>query len=350
MSQEPTIISQSREAEADTNTWKLSVLGILGIVSAFGASYYLNEFFITVSAHFLLLGFICVSLFVIFLVLNSFFIKSRWLLVMMTVFQGALFLLFFFHLAGSSPSTIFLLAIFLFLFFVMQGVIGTQKALRNSIHAHFFQIARVASSKIITAFLIFLSIIFYVHYFEQGNLTDTTGKKFSDYLLNSLTPAVQIQIPEISFDESVNSFITDLTKHTLQKSSINIADPTGGNKIFELNFSDLPEKQKEELIKETAKNIRSSIEKNIGQLNGEQNVRDALFSIEKNFVGTFSENTKLVISIGFTILLFFTLKGISFIWLGIIDFLSFLIFKLLIVLKFGRVSNEMRVREFITLP
>ncbi len=344
------VISQSKEQEADTNIWKLAILGLLGVLSAFLASYYVNEFFITIDSHFLLLGFLFSSFVIIFSVLNAFFVKNKWLLFSITVFESIIFFFSFFRMGGSHPSVFFMAALVLFLYFVIQGTEGARKALVNSVHIRFFQVARIVSSKTITAFLIFLSLITYVYYIEQGNLNDKAGKIFTNYFLDSARPVIELEIPGISFDGSVHDFIRTLTNHALQKSRISIADPTGGKKTFELNFSDLPNQQKEALIETTSRNIRESMEKSVGPLNEKESVRDAVYNIIKRFVGGFSEKTKEWMGIGFMVLFFFTLKGLSFIWLALIEFISFLAYKLLIVLKFGTVSSETRVREFVTLP
>jgi len=349
MSQEPTIISQSKESEEDKSVWKLVVLVFLGVASSFTASYYFNEFFITAGANFLWLGFLFATIFSIFIVLNSFFVKNKWLLAGIIFIQSALFLLFFFRLAGQDPSEAFLAGVLLFLFFVTRGAEGARKALINSARIRFFEIARIASSKAITAFLIFLSIIFYVYYFEQRNLNDSVGKVFSNYILDSAEPIVNLQIPGVSFNQTVDKFITTITENTLRSSRISVADPSGGKKTFELSFSELPYQQKNELIIETKNNIKKSLEKDFGVLDGNEKARDAIYGIEKGLVEKFSDKTKSMLGIGFVILLFFTLKGISFIWLAVIEFISFLFFKLLVVLRFANVNSETRVREFITL-
>ncbi len=347
--QEPVIISQSKDEEADTSAWKLIVLALLGVTSGILSSSYTVQFFKTADTHFLLMALLYASIFVIVGVLESFFIKSASILWLLASLEGLSFLSFFVAPSGFISSSIFIGGSILFLFLIMHAILSGRRALLNSLNIHFFEVMKPVVTRVITALLIFVSVFSYVYYVEQNKMTDSIGKVFVNDLLNSVQPIMSFQIPGASFNQMLPDFIKVVATNALTDSNISLQDTTS-NQAVKVNFSRLPPAQRTDLINQASQNIEQSLQKDFGTLDMSQNVYETFFTVIKNFVSKFSDTTKITVIISFIILVFFILKGISFVWLWIVEAVSFLIFKLLLATGFAKISTETCSREFVILP
>ncbi|MDO8556920.1 MAG: hypothetical protein Q7R98_00465 [Candidatus Jorgensenbacteria bacterium] len=341
------IVNPVGETEADTSAWKLIVLVFLGLGSSALAGYYLSIFFTASRLAPLLASFSFAALFAIFTVFNVFFLKDKWLL------RGTLFiecfipLLFFFSVAASGFATLLFAAFALFLIFTVNGAVRGKRILENGLAIHFFEIARPVMTKLVTGFLIFLSILAYVEYIGLGKLNAETGQFTMNQILVSADPVLKLQFAGVSFNQTISEFARAVAKSTINKTRFQpINDPNLG---LQGDLTQLPQETQDRIIDALSTNLIQSLEGRFGTLNLQERAGDAIFRIVKNALGNFSGGAKSLLGATGAVLFFLALRGIALILLPIIEFIGYLLFKLLLIAGFARITIEMRNREFVVL-
>lgn len=343
MEQNPVIISQSKEAEADYNVIKILALAAAEVFFGLCAVYFFNSFVAQVDYHYLLWASFFSLFFFALMTLNTFLVKSLYKLQGIVFIVTLLPLLIFYNRLFPVPSYPLIGGAVLFAIVMGVGIRHGARTLQNSLKVRFFEVARVVLPKVVTGFLIFLSVLVYANYFEWGNFNPALGQKIVDETLHSGEPLARFLIPDISFDKPLKEVLDAFTERELQKSDIVAQNDA------QISFSKLTGDAKAKAIAEVSGRLRASLEKSFGELNVNEPVNSIVYGLIKKYIDTLGPLGQSIFGIGTIILVFFLLKGVVILFYWLINFVAFLIFKFLLAIKFAHISVETRSRDFISL-
>lgn len=334
----PTVISESREAEADNNLWKLLVLLILGGLVNVLTTYAFLGFLVQSDYAYLWYTLILGGLFLALVILHAFFIKNR------TKLGGILLLECIVPvglLAGDvlkNPSLPFIIGTAVAAGLVIAGGMRGAQALGDTLKIRFFKIAKVVTPKAATGIALFLSAIFYMNYFELGRLNEATAQKMLDETLGASTPILHVWFPNVSFDQSVKDFLESSAASQLNKleGTVNAGES-------------MTPAAKTKIIAQVTGQLRAALERYTGPLIMDAPLKNELYGVLKRQVQKFSAGTQLAVGAGVAFLFFLTLKSMFAIVYWLIWFVAFLLFKFFLTVNFAHIALQTRSREFIIL-
>jgi hypothetical protein len=347
MFQEPTIESRGKTAEIDQNNLKIIILGILGVgASAASTHFFLRLLSALTLPHFLLwLG--CVSLFLIFVVLQALFVKRLSKLFAICALECLAVLPFF--ISQLYPVSVPLLVGFaLFAVFFVTGVYEGWKFIAESLSLRFSFVSRNILSRVATGLLIFLSVVTYVWYFDLGRFNPEDGKRLVAGGVVSIEPALRVWFPGTSMNDTVESFFRKAAESELRKLP-EPQPPQGLTQNERTDFQVLTKQQQERAIAEGGEAMRQSFEKTFGPLPKTALVKDAFYAIVSGQIQAFSAKTRSYFGLIVALLVFSTFRSLFALFLPFVRLLSFFLYKLLVITGFAYVTVETRNREFIML-
>lgn len=341
------IVNPTEDTESDSSAWKLIVLIFLGLCSSALAGYYLNGFFLAGNFSLLITSFCFTAVMAILMIFNALFVKSKWLLRGIVFVECFTVSAFFMPIITPQLITQFAVALALFVIFAIQGVGRGVKILNNSLSVHFFETAKPIASKLATGFLIFLSIMAYVEFIDLGRLSSDTGRLIMNQVFVSAEPVFKLQFSGVSFNQNVGEFVKAIAWSTINKTRFEpINDPNLG---LRGDLTQLPRETQNRIAEALSISLLQSLESKIGSLGVNESVQDAMFRIIKDWLGRFTGTAKKLLGITGVVLAFFALRGIALILMPAIEFIGYVIYKLLLASGFARVANEVRNREFVVL-
>ncbi len=345
---EPSVVSQSRIEETDFNIAKIIILAIFSIGTSVAMMYEFGEFLSSFQYAFLWFGVITLLMFLVLNILNTFFIKRFSILAGIVLLEAGLPVLFFMDRIKTEAWPI-AIGFTLFFIFILWGMQRGRSHLANSVKIKFFSIAKTVTPKLVTGVLIGVSVIFYMNCFSVGGAcVEGLGREVLNQTLTASTPIVNIWVPNVSANQTINEFFKQFALSEMAR----VQSEGGLTSAINLKsgISDLPIEVREKIVNQFSGEIRKAAEEKIGPLNSKASVRNEAFRLISEYIGKFSDVTKSLISIGLAILFFFSLKGFGFLLYWFINFIAFLIYKLLIAANFAAVDYETRNREFVILP
>lgn len=339
------IVSQSKEADADRNNWKILFLGFLGFCASFGVSYFFDILLENPSlSRLIIFGFFMI-VGVVFLLIPAFFVKTEWKLYLIGFASTlAATLPFFDRWNEKIGFIIFFGALLLFAFFCIGLRSGVQ-SIENSLKVKFFLIGKSITPKIVNGFLLFLSIIFFGNYFLWGRFTEDLGKTVWHESLLGGEPILKLWYSEADFAQPLDQFFETIARSQLRKTKFKLS----ASEDNEIDFSRLNIEVQSLLVKQTAGEMFKYAESRLGPLDPYMTVEEVGYSSIRNFWDTLSSKTKLAGGVILAFLVFITLKGIAGLLYWLIHSIAFILFKLLIVLGFAFTSLETKTREFVLL-
>ncbi|MEK7465344.1 MAG: hypothetical protein AAB631_01045 [Patescibacteria group bacterium] len=333
----PTVISESREAEADNSLWKLLILLILGGLINVLTTYAFLGFLVQSDYAYLWYTLILGGLFLALVILHAFFIKNRmklgWILLLECAAPVGL-------LAGDilkNPSLVFIIGTTVAAGLVIAGGMRGAQALEDTLKIRFFKIAKVVTPKVATGIALFLSAVFYMNYFELGRLNEATAQKILNETLSASTPILHIWFPDTSFDQPVKNFLESSAASQLDK----LEDTA--------NAGELTASLKTKIMTQVTGQLRTALERYTGPLTMDAPLKSELYAVLKRQVQKFSVGTQLAVGAGVAFLFFLTLKSMFAIAYWLIWFVAFLLFKFFLTINFAHISLQTRSREFIIL-
>ena len=347
MNNEPSIVSQSKVEEVDFSILKISFLALFSVGTSMAMIYELNEFISSLQYGFLWLGILALFMFLVINVLNVFFIKHRSILFGIAFAEACLPALFF---LSRIRTELWPLAIgfSLFFVFVAAGLRQGRAHLANSIKIRFFATTKLVTPRLVTGVLIGVSILFYMQCFSLGGTcAEGVGREFIRQTLNVSQPIVNIWVPNVSPNQTVTDFF-----HQFASAEVNSTAFRANNApiITSNGISEIPVKVKDQIIDSFSNQLRATVEEKVGPLNSKESVLNEVYRIITKYLSGFSDLMKRLMSVGVAVVLFFLLKGFGFLVYWFVDFIAFLIYKLLIAANFATVNYETRNREFVILP
>lgn len=345
----PTVTQQAKEPETDKSSLKIFVIGLLGTVSVYFATFRFTEFLSFLTPMNAFLAFISVSGFFVIAVLQAFFVKSPWRLLTICVIEvlgaGAFFWKMFFPI----PSYPLIAGMILFLGFLYFGAYEGSRFLSQALSIRFSFVSRGILARSVTGFLLFLAAVSYVWYFNLGKFNPNDGYELVAGGIFSGEPILHIWFPGASLDQTAEVFFRKVAEAEYRK----IPRPNmmmGSDTYDKIDFNILNKQQQELLIQGTSETLRVSFEKALGiPISKDALLKDVLYSFLTNKIENFSDRTSDYFGIVVASFIFFSLKGIFMSVGWFIRFITFLIYRLLLVFGFAYVSVETRNREFILL-
>lgn len=345
---EPSVVSQSRVEETDFNIIKIVMLALFSIGTSMAMIYEFGEFLSSLQYAFLWFGITALLMFLVMNILNAFFIKRLSILIGIAFLETCLPILFFLDRVKTEMWPL-IIGLLLFFVFVIAGIQQGRMYLKNSVRVKFFSITKMITPKLVTGALIGVSVVFYMQCFSTGGAcVNGLGRELLNQSLSASKPIVNIWVPNISPDQTINDFFRQFALSEMAR----VQSEGGLSSAINLKtgISELPFDVRERIVNQFSGEIRKTVEQKTGPLNSKVSVRDEVFRLISDYVGKFSDATKSLISIGLAILFFFTLKGFAFLLYWFVDLIAFLIYKLLIAANFAAVNYEMQNREFVILP
>lgn len=344
MSLNPTIISQSQELEADRNPLKIIILAVVGMTLSFAAVYFFNRFLLTAGYGDFFRSFLFGGGFLVLTVLQVFTIKSLTKLNFILFLEVLSALAIFYPYFYPQISIPLVAAGFLFFFFLSLGASQGLKLLGNSVKIQSILTAKMIIPKAVTGLLIFLSVILYLDYFKWGKFNDGLGQTLVNQSLIVSKPIFKYLSPEFSPDKTVNQFFLAVSENQLEKLKLR-NDITG----LDLNYDALSPEEKKQVAGKVAEQLKLSTEKIVGRLNGNDTLNKAIFLGIKNYINNFPPNFTAVFGIVTALVFFAILKSVAVLFYWLIEIVTLIVFKILLISGFAYISIENRSREFILL-
>jgi hypothetical protein len=324
----------TNEAEADKAIAKIVILAIIGIVFSFLFGYFLKLFILEGQSDFLLFSFLAGLGFLVFFLLNVFFIKNLWL-VNLIIFLGALAFSASFY---DQLSKIFGIGVLIsFLILLLANYVGRQE-LENMLKIKFWRVSKKTVPKAIVALAVFVGIV----YVGVANL-DIERKEFFisqetfEKIISPITKLGIIQgfVPGFDLSLPTEKLIKNLAASQIEQNS-------------ELKL--LPETVKNQLIERSVKELENKIsEFTATPLDSKAKASDALYEMMVKRFGDLPANAKSIAPKIVAALIFLTIVGLSLPIRLIVSVLVFLIYEICLALGFSTIMMEGRSREIIIL-
>ncbi|MEK7464381.1 MAG: hypothetical protein AAB617_01235 [Patescibacteria group bacterium] len=347
MTQNPTIISQSKEAEEDRGWFKITLFALLGILSVYAGSYFFNEFLITALYSRFFASVLFFVLFLAFVVLYPFIIKSGVKKGLILLLQAIAALSVFFDRLYPVPNYILLGAGLVLCLFLLSGINRSSQILNNSLSIKFLSATKAGLPKMVTGLLIFLSVLFYLNYFEWGKFTDKLGQNLVVGIIDSSEPVVKFWFSDINFSGSVGTFLDSVALSQLKRLRFDAVKSSQNN--FADNFQNLLPAQKAAMEKQVSLGLKTFIENKVGPLNASAPLKEMVYSLLKKNFNQLPSATKSIFGLLSAFVFFLTLKGFAFLFYWLIEAVAFIIYKFLIITGLAYISLESRSREFVIL-
>ncbi|MCP6719868.1 MAG: hypothetical protein KJI72_00895 [Patescibacteria group bacterium] len=346
MSPNPTVISQSKESEEDRSLWKIIILVLFGAGFIFATTYFFNKFLLTADYSRLFFSLLFGGGFLVVMILQIFFIKGRFNMVVVMFLQGITPLIVFYSRIYPSPSLVLIAGSLIFFIFLVFAAVRGQRVLSNSLEIKFFFTARSILPRAVTGLLIFLTIVFYLNYFSWGNFNDELGRVLVGQTLASSQPIVGLVFSDISFNKTVQSFLDVIALNQLRKIPSSMGETEADPAI---NFQRLPPPEKAEAVRRFSLELKKELEKVVGPLNASAPVTGEVFRITKDYFNGLSAALKSALSLALALAFFFGVKGIAVLLYWFIELVAFVLFKFLLISGFAHITLENRGREFVML-
>lgn len=374
MSEEPQVRimgEAGRRREVDAGGGRSSLPKALGIscaaavFSALAVKYFYDLLLAAAGFGALILSLAFAVFFLVAVLFQAVLVRRRMVVYSVTALAAALPLAFFYGkltspiaLAGLAAGSV------IFFSFTAAGLARGRDVTENGIRIKFFLIAKSVLPKVLTGFTILLSVIFYFTYFQWGGLTEAKSHFIMNHLLASANPVVAVIFSGASLDEDIDDFLVKFSESQFDRLSGSLLPPDllPENLSIPGLTSDGPGDQfsevlagrlvKQESVKQMSVALKGSIEGFTGPIASGATVKDVLFQAAKKFIAGLAQNTPWVVpalGVAAAFLFFLTIKSFSFIIAWAVAFLAFMIYKILIAVRFARIEEKQVAKEEIVL-
>jgi hypothetical protein len=344
----PTVTAQATEAEVDRSTLKIVLLALFGIGSSVLATKLFLNFLLSVRTDFFFLWLIAAAVFLVFVLLETIFIKSRMKLVGITFLQGIVPLALFANELYPNPSTPLFVGAGLFSLFLIFGSHKGWRFLQESLTIRFSFMAKIVLPKVVMGMIFFLLSVLYVQYFQLNKFTDQLGESILSEALTASEPLVKLWFPGVQFDQNVGSFFGSVAESQVKNTRVEMTRNDGARVLTE--FQSLTDDMKKRIIDETGNKVRMLGEEKLKiPLSPDLSMKKAIFLAIKKYIENSAESMGVLFHVIVLAIVFFTLKGIFSLIHWFISFLAFVIYKFLVAVGFAYINLENRSREFVLL-
>lgn len=307
------LLTKNEAVEVDSSMPKIVSLAILGIITACGASYFINILFGETSPSSFILAASFIILFIVIFFLQSLFIKTtkiNLLVILLETLGLASFLVF------NNQSLVVFIAIPITYFCLYRSLKKSKEVINNQLKIKVSKAARLSVPKTITAIIILISVV-YSQPFYPDNLV------ISKSLIKRIIAPSELIIKLASnyLPIEINNFSIEMTASELAK---------------ENNLHPL-------LVNELLKKMGL-------QLGAGETILDNVYNLINEKVNNLDKKIKWIIFGSILLLAFLTLKGLflPIRWLIVYVFI-YIFYEISMALGFSRLTYEKISKEIIIL-
>lgn len=344
----PTVTAQANEAEIDRSVLKIILLTLLGAgLSVLLVKLFLN-FLLNVQSAFFFLWLGAAVAFLVVILLQTIFIKSKIKLVGIMFLEGIIPLVLFTDQLYPVMSVPLMVGTGFFALFLVLGSYKGWRFLGESLTIRFSFMAKIVLPKVVMGMIFLLLSVLYIQYFELNKFTDTLGESIVSETLIASEPVVKLWFPNVNFNQSVRSFFESVAEAQLRNIRVETTRSDGARVSAE--FKTLTDEMKKQIIIDAGEKVRMVFEeKSSSSFSPDAPIKNAVFLAIKKYIQNNSEKMGSLFPIIVVIIAFFTFKGIFSLIHWLISLIAFLVYKFLVAVGFAYINLESRSREFILL-
>jgi hypothetical protein len=323
---EPT--KTTSEADVDYSLWKIALIVSLGVFSAIGSGYFIAK-------NNLLLSAISIIFLFIFFCLQAFLIKGFGKISFAVLLQSiALVSASGLVKVGEIPTLVFLAAGALFFIFVLLGERAGRRYAENCLKLDFLKTTYVVLPKVIIGMIVFISVIYGATFNPAKALSPAA---FSS-MFRPLNPILNSYSPGFSFEMKTKDFLKKIAEDLLRK------------QLKPGEFEKIPDRTRVEAIDKISADFEKQLETSLGPIDPGKTIGENLYVfIDQKISRLLSSFPPARVSLVAGVIMFVLLKSVSFLFIWPTAFFGFLLYELLIIVNFARVSLEARSREIVLL-
>lgn len=317
------------QANHKYSNWKIVILAILEIGSAFLLGFYGQQTLLNFNYQNLLFF---LADFVFFLIISFFVVilakEFIWPSIIFFLASGTASLVFY-----EKFSSILLVAALAMWLFLLWGRNRIRAELKDSLKIKFFRLAKVFFSKAVFGIAVFLTLIVYLTIATENF---PVSFPYFQLLLQPSEKTLAFFIPDFNLQKPLQIILNQLAENQLTK-----AVP---------NFENLPLVSRNLLIKEF---VQEGFLKTIEQFAGpgidlQQPAVQTIFNVLQTKFGQLSDKNQTAVIVGVFIFFFLLLKTILLPLKWLASLIGFFIYLLLLAFDFIDVSLEASSKEIIT--
>ena len=308
---------KARNGRGTNASLKIYILVFLTALTGAAASYFLN------SSRFLG-GIIFLILFLTFFIVESLFLHDKRRLTPTVVTVSVAFALPFFRLFSAS----FLVGFVILLVFLFQGARMGGLAMGNMVKIKFSRLVRIISGSIISAVVIFLSIVLIL----TSNFS--ISRQRVDQVVALATPFIERFIIGFDADKNTGELLTQITENQLAKAD---------------EFMKLSSTDKHTVLTRETEAVKARIEESLGEkIDLNASVSENVHKIVDTKLSSLSPKAQIYWSAAFIAAIWLSVQSIEFIIYIPLAVLVFLVYELLFALGFAVIQTESRSKEVIS--
>lgn len=306
------LLLKNDTAEVDTSILKISIIAGIGVLAAVASSYFTSLIYKEPDANNFILAAASVFLFIIIFFLQSLFVKSKNINLLIALGETlglASFLIF------SNYSFILLIAIALTYLALYASIKKGQSELKNQLVINVNKIAKFSVPKIVTAIVILIAVVYSQPFFPENiNISKSLIKRI------------------IAPSEMIVKIADNYLKLGLKNFSVEMTIPQIAAE------SGLPK----ELIEMQLQSFGMSIKPG-------ESILDGIYNFVNDKVKKLDQTVRWAIFGSMFLLIFLTIK--SFLWLfyWLIYILIYLFYEILMAVGFAKLSYEQISKEILIL-
>lgn len=318
----------SSETDIDYSVWKILALWLAGALTAFCFGYFF-------AAGRFIPGLLTGTLLLIIFTFQSFFVKNfarTALSIFIETLIIAAVIAFYYR---DLPSGVLPIAVILFYLFVLSGHYAGLREAQNNLRINYFKIARAVLPTAVTGLSVLIALV-------SGFSLDAAKLSSDVYfaaLFKPLNPVVKFYLPSFSPEMPAGDFLSQFTKQMLDRQNL----------MTEIDK--LPEEQKQKVLEQATAELKKSLEHYAGStIETDASVADNLAKIFRHRVNDlFLKYPPFYLSLIFSLIIFFLIKGAVFFLYWLIALLGFIVYETLIITNFLTIRFETRDKEIVVL-
>jgi len=293
---------------------------LIALATLFGA---LSSYFFNMGA--LLYGTIFLVLFLTFFMVESLFVYTKLQIATAVAINAVAFSLPFLRLI----SIYFVIGFILLFLFLFLGAYRGRREIDNMVKIKFPKLVRVISGSLITAVVLFLSIVVIL----SSNFSISMERV--DQIVRISTPLVSKFIE--GFDANINTgdLLARVTEKQLESSD---------------EFSALSARDKQAVINEQIEELKAGIEEWAGaSINLDATVTENIHNVVDMKLSSLTPRAQIYWSAALIATVWLSVQGVEFLVYIPLAILVFLVYELLFAMGFAVIQMESRSKEIISL-
>jgi hypothetical protein len=305
--------------DVDRSVVKIIIVVLFGIISAVltGLFFEKGEYIFSL---------ISALAFLVVFIIQNIFIKSFDKIFIADFLQvAALSAMFYKLFSGYLLAAIIVLIILLF-----KASFDAKRELNSTLKIRFFRISKLILGSAAPAVFIFLVAIFLI----QGV---SIKESWLDRAFYPVTPFVKQYLPDFSPQMPVSELLKDMALSGLQESDVE-------------KINELPKWAANQMIEESIAQLEERMEALTGSdIVPENSVSSNVYSIISDKIAGLSSASRLYLGVIVIVTAFIFIKSLMPIIYPVIAFAAFIIYEILLAVKFAVVQLETRSKEVVIL-